>query len=368
MSDDLDLDAIVHALQKQWRLLLWAPPAVGVVAIGITFLIAPTFTASTTVMPPAQQSSSGLAALAGVIGGLAGSAGSAVTKNPVDQYVALLKSRNVENAIIARFNLKEIYGLEYAQELQSELEENTVITIGKKEGFISVAVSDHDPARAAKMANAYVEELQRINKEFAFGEASQRRAYFEAQLKSSRDALADAESALNASGVSTRAMNAAPQSAVAAVARIKAAVSAQELKIVSMRSFAGDENPLLKQANNELTALRGQLALIEEGSTEPSDPSRYIEKYRNFKYSEYLFEFISKQYEAARLDEGREGAVIQIIDLATVPELKSKPKRLQVAATASVASAFILALGVLLRSYQASFRFITLQKKSPHVE
>lgn len=361
-DDDLDLPGIARILLRQWQWMLFGPAAVGTIALGITFLIAPTFTASTTLMPPAQQSSSSIAAIAGALGGLAGAA---MTKSPVDQYVSLLKSRNVANAIITRFNLKELYAVQTLQETRDELAKNVVVTAGKKDGLVNIDVSDHDPQRAADMANAYAEELRRINKEFAVGEASQRRVFFETQMKSARDTLSDADAALNASGVSAQTMNVAPQTAVASVARLKAAVSVQELKIVSLRSFAGEENPSLKQANNELAALRAQLALVEKGSPDGSDQSKYMEKYREFKYREVLFEMVAKQYEIARLDEARDGTIIQVVDAAAVPEKKSAPKRLDIAAKASLVAALIIAFGVVL-SARGLLRFPS--RREPHVD
>ena len=43
----------------------------------------------------------------------------------------------------------------------------------------------------------------------------------------------------------------------------------------------------------------------------------YLTKYREFKYQETLFELFARQYEIARVDESREGALIQVVDPAT---------------------------------------------------
>jgi autotransporter-associated beta strand protein len=72
----------------------------------------------------------------------------------------------------------------------------------------------------------------------------------------------------------------------------------------------------------------------------------YITRYREFKYQETLFEFFARQFEMAKLDESREGATIQVIDTATAPEFKSKPKKAMIAVLATLATGFLLLLWV----------------------
>ena len=350
-APELDLLEAWRLLRPHWRVVLGAPALAGLAALAVTYAIPPTFTASATLMPPAQNaSSSALTALTGQLGALGGLAGATgALKNPADQYVAFLKSRNVVDRVIEQHDLKVVYDEQLLHDTREQLFKNLRVTAGKKDNLIVVEVDDHDPRRAADMANAFVVELRRVNAELAVGEASQRRLFFEEQLKTARLALSDAEDALNASGVSPSTLNTAPQAAVAAVARLKASITAQEVKIASMQGFVTEDNPDLRQARLELAALRGQLTNTEEGNPEGSR-SKYTEKYRTFKYQEMLFELIAKQYELARLDEAREGSLIQVVDVATVPERKSKPKRallsLGAAGAAGVlAAAFFIARG-----------------------
>ena len=72
-------------------------------------------------------------------------------------------------------------------------------------------------------------------------------------------------------------------------------------------------------------------------------------KYREFKYQETLFELFAKQFEVAKVDESREGAVIQVLDAAQPPERKSKPKKALIAIIATLAAGFALLLFVFIR-------------------
>lgn len=340
---------VAELLRARWRLWVLTPIVVGVAAFAIASLFPNTYTAATLLMPPAQQSASALSALAGQLGALGGLAGAAAgVKNPVDQYVTFLKSRNVADAIIKRFDLLKVYHQDFLQDAREDLFDNVSISIGKKDGLITIAMDDHDPQRAAAIANAFVEELRRLTSEVAVGEASQRRAFFEGQVKSARADLTIAEERLNTSKISESALAVSPQAAVAGLARLKAQVTAQEVTIAAMRNFATDDNPDLRQAQTELAALKAQLAGAE-GSVSGEKSSEYMKAYRDFKYSETLFELMAKQYELARLDEAREGAVIQVIDPATVPELKSKPKRVVIAGGAAFLSGLLIITALIAR-------------------
>src|SRR4051794_30399356 len=107
-SDEMSLLHLALVLAENWRTLVLPPLVAGLVAFGISFLIPPTYTATTRILPPAQQqsTSAALAAQLGTFAGLVG--GAAGVRNPTDQYAALLKSRSVHDAIVQRFNLKEL--------------------------------------------------------------------------------------------------------------------------------------------------------------------------------------------------------------------------------------------------------------------
>jgi uncharacterized protein involved in exopolysaccharide biosynthesis len=323
------------------------------VAVGLSFLITPTFTAATVILPPAQSSSStGLAMLAGQLGGaLGGLAGAAASiKNPADQYVSMLKSRNVADRLIERFNLKSAYDRELMVETRVELAERTRIVAGMKDGLITIEVDDNDPTRAAAIANAYSDELRRLTMDFAIGEASQRRAFFEAQLKQVREALTVAERDLGTSGITDEALKAAPDAAITGMARLHAKITAQEVTIQSLSGFVTEDHPDLRVARAELAALKSQETRMH-GPTTPDGPSSgYMSKYREFKYNLALFEIIAQQYELARLDEARESKSIQVIDIATAPERKSRPKRGLIGVVVTILTSICIA-GVVVFSH-----------------
>ena len=347
-EDEISLLDLLLVVVDNLRLLVLGPLAAGLLALGICFVITPIFTATTKLLPPQQQQSSAASMLQslGALGGLAGAA--AGLKNPADQYVAFMKSRSLQDALIDRFKLMDRYEAKFRERARTSLDGNVVMTSGK-EGLITVDVSDKDPAFAAQLANAHVEELGRLMTRLAVTEAQQRRLFFEKQLGNAKDNLIKSELILKASGIDSNVLKTS-SAAVEGVARLKAGITAQEIKLASMRGYLTESAPDFKQAQTELAAMRSQLtrAQSSENATTGSD-SDYITKFRNFKYDETLFELFAKQYEVARIDESREGAVIQVLDVAVPPELKSKPKKALIAMLTTLATGFALLLFVFVR-------------------
>jgi uncharacterized protein involved in exopolysaccharide biosynthesis len=348
-DDEISLIDLLQVVADNLRLLVLGPLAAGLVALAVSFAIPPTFTATTTFLPPQQQQSAAAAMLQS-FGALTGAAGVAAgIKNPVDQYVAFVHSQGVQDALIDRFKLLDRYDEKYRQDARKALDKHSRITGGVKDGIITVEVDDKDPTFAAALANGYVEELHRLLGRLAVTEAQQRRVFFEHELAESKTALIKAEQALKASGLNSGAIKASPQAAVEALAKLKAAVTAQEVKVASMRGYLADTAPDFRQALTELAALRAQLSRAERddpGAEGARGESDYVAKFREYKYQETLFDLFSKQYEAARVDESREGAVIQVLDAATPPEHKSKPKRALIAVVTTLATGFVLLLWV----------------------
>ena len=200
------------------------------------------------------------------------------------------------------------------------------------------------------MANRHVDELRRLTSQLALTEAQQRRVFFESQLKKTRDDLTQAQQQLQASGFNPGALKAEPKAAAEGYARLKAEVTAAEVRLQTLRRNLSETTPEVQQAQTMLGALRAQLGKAE-ASTDLSGGPDYISKFREFKYQETLFELFARQYELARLDESREGALIQVVDVAKPAERKSKPKRAIIAVATTLATLLLLAAFVVTRHF-----------------
>jgi uncharacterized protein involved in exopolysaccharide biosynthesis len=339
---------VALVLARHWKLLLIGPLLAGLVALGATYLMKPIYTSRTVFLPPQQQQSAAAAAVAqfGALSGLAGAA--AGIKSPADQYVTLLQSTTIADRLVDEFKLMHVYESKYRFEARKELANNSRISLGKKDGLITIEVEDTDPQRAAAIANRYVDELRRLTGQLSLTEAQQRRSFFEAQLVQTRDRLTKAQQALEASGFGQGALRADARAAAEGYARLRAEATAAEVRLQTLRRGLADSAPEVQQALSALGALRSQLAKLETSSDTSGGPD-YVTKFREFKYEETLFDLFARQYELARVDESREGALVQVVDPATTPEYKSKPRRAFTAVATTMLSLLLLGVGVLVR-------------------
>lgn len=352
---------VLVTVAEQKKTVLAITVAVTIAATLIAFLLPPWYTATVKMLPP-QQSQSNAVAILGQLGVLTGASQALGLKNPSDVYVAILKSRTVADRLIDRFQLKTVYGQEYLLETRRELARNSSIA-ASRDGIITIDIDDRDAKRAADLANAYIEELRGLTVHLAVSEAGQRRLFFEGQLKKAKTDLSNAEEVLQKYTRDAGLIN--PQGqiglSVAASAALRAQITAKEIQLSAMRSFATEDNPDLKRTLGELAGLRVELRKMERNANEEKGDVlvpfgkasevglEYVRRYRDVRYFETLYEVLAKQYEIARIDEAKDATLIQVLDAAVVPERRYRPKRALIV-TISAVFALILAIAfVLLR-------------------
>lgn len=344
---------LLGPLGVRWKLIALSTALAGAVGLAAAYLLPATYTARAVIMPPQQQSSSAASALSS-LGALAGLTGAGV-RNPTEQYVALMGSTTVLDRLIDEFQLIKVYDEDLRSDARKVLEKNVMISVGKKDSLITIEVDDRSPDLAAKIANAFVVELRRFTNSLAVTEAQQRRVFFETQLQETKSRLTQAQIALQSSGYNPGALKVEPKAAAESYAKLRAEVTAAEVRLQGMRRMLSDTAPEVMQQQAMLSALRSELIKLERSAVDPVNPgldgsADYITKFRDFKYQETLFELFARQYELARVDESREGALIQVVDIATPPEKKSKPKRSIYAGGGAIAGFLASILWILARS------------------
>jgi tyrosine-protein kinase Etk/Wzc len=353
------LDLLI-ILAKHKKILLGLPLVVATITALVTVFMANIYTATAMILPP-QQGQSTASMMLGQLGALSGLAGSPLQiRQPSDIYVAIIRSRSVADSMISRFHLMQEYKSKTLTGARNALRGATNI-IANKDGTIIIEVDDKDPVRAATLANGYIDELYKLTQTVAVTEASQRRLFFEKQLHSSKDALANAEVELRKLQEATGMIKLEDQgrAMIESVAKMQAEVAAKEMHLAVMRTFATDQNPELVRAQLELVQMRAQLekmqrenklgagSVVVPTSKLPQVGLDYVRKYRDVKYYETIFELLAKQFEAAKIDESRDASVIQVLDKAVPPEVKSKPKRTIIVVLATL----VAALGAILLAF-----------------
>ena len=356
---------VVIAIEK--RFLFRFVVVAAVLTTIIVFLLPVRYEAKVVLMPPQQSGSSMSSALLGQLGNLGSLAslagGSLGIKNQSDMYVALMTSRTVEDALIQRFNLMSEYKEKRMSDTRDKLEARTTIVASTKDGLIRLSLEDRDPKRAAELANGYVDEFRRLSASLAISEAARRRLFFDQQLKQAKEDLANAEDSFKRTQQSTGVLQIDSQarSLIESAAILRGQVVAKQVQLQGMRSFAAEDNPNLVLAKQELAALQSQLQRLT--GSKPDDGSdlmlskgraseaglEYLRQLREVKYHETIFTLLAKEFEIAKLDEAREGSIIQVVDPAVVPDKRSFPHRALLIAGATLLAIFVGAFWVVLR-------------------
>ena len=351
-EDEISLLDLATALGEEKATLFAIPFITTLVAVVVSLLLTPMFTAKTVVMPPQQQQSGAAAALAS-LGGLAGLAGAAGgIKSPDEMYVAFLGSEGMQNRLIADLKLQERYEAKTLTDTRAALKAQMRFSADKKSGLLNIEADDKDPAFAAELANRHVVELRAMLGRLAVTEAQQRRQFYEQQIQQTQDKLAVAEVAFRAAKEKSgmQVTTALAESGVRASAELRGQIAAREVQLQAISRFATAQNPDTQRIASELAALRSQLNKTEQGSGESKVAAsplhqEAVKSYRDVKVQEAMLEVLIRQYELARVDEAKEGPLIQQVDVAMAPERKSKPKRAQIVLVAAFAGLF---LGVLV--------------------
>lgn len=355
---DISLLDILIVIVQYRRLILKTALYAIVIAVIVSLLLPIRYTATTSILPPQQQTSSAGSALLAQLGGLSSVAslagGSLGLKNPNDLQVAMLKSRTVEDAMLDRFHLVELFKAKQRSDARKKFEDVVDIDNGAKDGLIRISVTDRSAQRAAEMANGYVEEFKRLSANLAVTEASQRRLFFEQQLAQAKDNLANAEENLKKTGQKSGLiqLDSQTRATIELLANLRGQIAAKEVEISGMRSFATGENPELQMAEQQLAGLRSQeekMGATSEGATNALIPKgnaqevgiEYIRKLRDVKYFETIFDLLARQYEIAKVDEARQGTTVQVVDRAIVPDRRSSPKRTFIVLGAAVLGLFL---------------------------
>ena len=359
------LDLLIKLARRKF-LILGLPFAFAVVAALITLALPNIFLATAQIMPP-QQGQSTASAMLNQLGGLANSAsGWLGIKNPSDVYVGLLSSRTVADNLIQRFDLKKHYDLPTFEKSRLTLERNTSVKTGKN-GLISISVEDWEPKFSAVLANAYIEELDKLLGSLAVTEASYRRIFFEQALKKSVDALAEAEvklkTALDVKGLAS--VEIAGQAITETIARLRAYITAKEIQLASMKAFVTPDHPEYKRVAEELASMRSELSRLENGTgvgakdSDSGDGQAGVANFkllREVKYHQMLQDILTKQYEAARLDESKNIPIVQVVDKAIEPESKVWPARTRIVVVAAVAGLLAAVVWSLLSAWMQTAR------------
>jgi len=289
-------------------------------------------------------------------------------KTPGAFYVEVLKSRSVQDRLINRFDLRARYGKSTYFEARKKLAKFTDIEEDKKSGVITLTVTDYEPKVAAQIANAYVDELNRLAVDLNTSSAHRERQFLEDRLATAKQDLARASAAL--SQFTTKNSMVDPQNEGRAVmdaaARMQGELIASETELKGLQQIYSDDNIRVRTLKARIAELQSQIRKLVGQSnvgqnhdpaqdpvaawsapypsmhTLPGLGSRYADLYREAKIQEAVYAFVTQQFEMAKIQEAKELPIVRVMDAGVAPEKRSSPIRSLIVA-GSVFGAFLLA-------------------------
>lgn len=326
----------------------------------IAFLIPRRFESKTRLMPPDQQSTSGLAmmaAMAGSAGGGGGGSGLGTLvgdllgmKSSGALFVDILAGATVQDRIIERFDLRRVYWDKYWEDARKDLTKHTQVSEDRKSGVITIVVTDRNPQRAAAIAQAYVEELDRLVAKVSTSSARRERVFIEQRLQTVKHDLDTASQQFSeyASKNTTLDIGVQGKAMVEAAAKLEGELIAAQSELEGLEQIYSPSHIRIRSLRARIDELKQQLNKFSGLDSEPSisDPApdgsaqfptirqlpllgvRWADLYRQTKIQEKVFELLTQQYELAKIQEAKEIPVVKVLDAPNLPEKKSFPPRL----------------------------------------
>jgi tyrosine-protein kinase Etk/Wzc len=372
-KDEPSLVDFLIVLVKYSRTIIFATLAATVLTYLYLFSSANSYQATARLLPP-QQNLTMVAQLletlgGGVIPGKTGGSGGMGSigsllglKSPSDFYVGLLTSDSVMDRVIEQFNLLQVYKVQYLEQARDNLRKKAAaFRVGKTDGIITVTVTDLDRERCAAIANAFVDGLDKLLQMMVAQEAKGRLVFLENELTKANLNLAKTEEALRTFSEKNSVIQIDTQTrgTLEYVARLRAEIDTKEVQIRVLRYQATPRNAEMIRLEMELNGLKENLQAVECNQVPGSDiclttskvPTlgmEYIRLYREVKFQEGLYHLYTKMVEMARVDMVRDVAVVQLIDRAKPPGMRSN-KRLGPTLLSGMVFFVLMVIGVWCR-------------------
>lgn len=361
---EINLLELLRVLVINLPLIIKITSAVVVLSIIYSLTLKNVYSAKATLLPPQKDSGGGGAAalLASMGGGLASLAGG--LGGSADLYLGILKSRTVTDSVIKRLDLQTELKSSSIEVARATLQGLVKFQAGK-DGIITITADYTDPAKAALMANTFIDELQKKSQQLSLTKASTERSFLEKRLEVVKQDLKTAEEEMKSFQEKNKTIKADSQVAVAieSIAKMKAEVVTKEVQLAALRNSMTDENSEVRKLLSGITKLKSQLnamsgtgggnGVIPSVGNAPSIGLEYVRRLRELKTQEALFEQLTKQFEMAKINEARDSSSIQVLDEAVTPLRRSKPNRSLIVLLSMMTGVFCSIFLVFIKEYLA---------------
>jgi uncharacterized protein involved in exopolysaccharide biosynthesis len=327
----------------QWRKFIILSGLAGAVLLAtLSFILPSWYTARTSIFPPETPTT--MMPFAGLMQQFAAPMFGPLGVAPGTIYIEMLQSRTVCEKIIEEFDLMKRYKAARIEEAIDALHSHLGFTL-LDNGILVMTVEDKDPQRAADMANRMVELLDETTRTIKETRAGRTREFIERQLVERSGMLAHAEDSLKTFQQQYNAVDLDEQlrSAMDIVTSLTSRAIALETEMGYMKNWVSSNSEEYQRKEAEYREVMGQLRKLKANKSSsdedllrsfiptlrdvPDVALQYLRLRREVEIQNTVFTMLTNEYEKARIEEARDTPVVQVLDTAQKPNLRSKPKR-----------------------------------------
>ena len=355
----LGISKIVIRLASYRWLMIVCPIMFAIIAFWYSSRLPLEFSAYARLLPP-QTNQSTADSLLKQVGGDANLGSSALSiKTPSDLYASLFMSRAIQQHVIEKYKLAEYYQIDDQDTLLMKVRRSTSVDVGK-DGIITIGFTAPDPQLAADITNSMLEAMYALAGRLAEQVAERRGKFYGSLVENARKDLAAADRALVRLEFKTglTRLKGQEEATAAALAELQGLIASREVELAKLRVSMTDRHPDVVALREELAALRQQLGQIEARSggkhnvfvpfDEYIDTRDLIEPARReVDMRAKVLEQLIQVQALAQMDETRDLSIIQILDQAIPPSMKSGPRvKVNTVAAAMVGFVFSILLAI----------------------
>ena len=317
----VDLGRFRDAFARRRGLVLRITAVTTAIGILAAVLLPPWYRSTTSLLPPSEDDAGfGLSSLLKGIG----IPGVKVPSQaqPADIFLAELQSRHINEQIVRTFGLQQRYHCKRMEDALKELKRHASFTVSDA-GMIAISVEDHDAKRAAAMAAAYVDALDRFNRDVRMTKGRRTREFLEVRLAQSRQELRVAEDKVSAYMAKHKALTLSPEASAAAEVggRLFAQRTALQIQLGIAQQYSRGGSDEIMQTQRQMDEIDRQLTTL------PITGVESVRLLRDVRMLETLTLMLTGQYEQARIDEVHDVPTVQVLDAPAVAERRARPKR-----------------------------------------
>ncbi|NQV19054.1 MAG: hypothetical protein HQ534_10980 [Armatimonadetes bacterium] len=332
---EINLIDLWNILWSRRKLIIIVVMIVSLIAAGISFLLPKVYKATAVIMPPESSTTS----FSGIGAGLSAFGLGNILGGDSNQMriLAILKSKNILVALDEKYDFQSKYNTKFKFQTYKKLKSNLRTEVGEEEQII-ISFFDTEQDIVAEIVNYVVHCLDSLNITFSTSKAKNNRIFIEKRIASVKDSLFYLENELSVYMEEKGIISITDQlsAAVEKAAELQAKITTKEIELEIKKDNFSINRPEIEILEKELNLLKDKFTtfftsehneLFINFDDVPNLQMELLQLKRRAEYYKLMLEYLTPQYEQAKIEEVKDIPTIQVLDKAKRPEWKSKPKR-----------------------------------------